>query len=181
MHTALDTDGVAIGLVGHGARVIAGRLPDVLATAPTHVIVQAGVNDLASGRSLRHTQRWLAEMYTRVRAADAQVIAIPVLPWSRYLDKPRFKARKRALLAQTRALNAWIAEQHRAGRIDAVIDVTSMRDSTGGLDRRYARKDGLHLSARGQRHLGRLVAERIRALMKMKRSVPIRVVEGSSR
>lgn len=163
VHARLGGEGIAVGLVGHGARVIAGRLPEVLATRPTHVIVQAGVNDLAAGRSLAHTQAWLGAMYRAIHAADAQVIAIPILPWAGYLDRPRLRARKAELLSRTRALNAWLAAERAAGRIDALVDVDAMGPPGGALDARYARKDGLHLTAEGQRALGRLVAEGIRA------------------
>lgn len=163
VHRQLGVDGEAIGLVGHGARVISKRLPDVLDDDPTHVIVQAGVNDLASGRSLKHMQTHLARMYRAIHAANARVVAIPVLPWAAYLDRPRFRARKAALLDATRALNDWMAAQKAAGLIDVLVDVAALGGEGAPLDPRFARKDGLHLSARGQRALGRLVADAIAA------------------
>ena len=163
VHRQLGVDGEAIGLVGQGARVIAKRLPDVLDDAPTHVIVQAGVNDLASGRSLKHIRQHLTRMYQAIHAAHAQVVAIPVLPWAAYLDRPRFRARKVELLEQTRAINDWMAAQHAAGVIDVLVDASVLGPDDGPLDPQFARKDGLHLSADGQRALGRAVAEAIRA------------------
>lgn len=162
VHRRIGVDGLAIGLVGQGARVISTRMPDILADDPTHVIVQAGVNDLASGRSLAHVQEHLTRMYRAIHAADAVVIAIPVLPWAAYLDRPRFRARKVELLEQTRALNDWMAAQHSAGVIDVLVDVATLQAEGETLDPRFGRKDGLHLSAAGQRALGGLVADAIR-------------------
>ena len=158
VHRQLGVDGEAIGLVGQGARVISERMPDVLDDAPTHVIVQAGVNDLASGRSLAHIQTHLTRMYRAARAAGAVVIAIPVLPWATYLDRRRFRARKGALLEQTRAINAWMAAQRAAGVIDVLVDVAELGADDGPLDPRFARADGLHLNAAGQRALGAAIA-----------------------
>lgn len=163
VHRRLAAGGTHIGLIGQGAKTIAGRLPDILADRPTHVIVQAGVNDLASGRSVKHTREWLAAMYRQVRAADARVIAIPILPWADYLDRPRFRAQKSTLLRRTRALNAWIAEQHAAGVIDAVVAIDDLGTRAGALRLGYALKDGLHLSGRGQQVLGQRVADAILA------------------
>jgi lysophospholipase L1-like esterase len=162
VHAQHGTDGLAIGLVGQGARVISKRLPEVLAQRPRYVIVQAGVNDLASGRSLKHTQTWLAKMHAEVRAAGARVVAVPVLPWAAYLDRRRFRPRKRALLRDTRALNAWLAREHAAGRIDVLVDVSELDDGHGRLKAGFARRDGLHLNAAGQTQLGRLIAAQIR-------------------
>lgn len=162
VHRQLGVDGEAIGLVGQGARVISKRLSDVLDDQPTHVIVQAGVNDLASGRSLKHIRQNLTRMYQAIHGANAVVVAIPVLPWAAYLDRRRLRARKVELLAQTRALNDWMTAQHAAGLIDVLVDISALGPEGGPLDPQLARTDGLHLSAAGQRVLGRQVAEAIR-------------------
>lgn len=161
VHAKRGSTGRAIGLVGQGARVIAKRLPELLADRPGVVIVQAGVNDLASGRSLKHTRTWLARMHAQVRATGATVVAVPILPWAAYLDRARFRARKARLIEQTDALNAWLAAEQAAGRIDVLIDVSALNDGRGRLDPQFARRDGLHLNAAGQRALGRLIAAQL--------------------
>jgi lysophospholipase L1-like esterase len=163
VHRELGVGGEAIGLVGQGARVISKRLPDVLNDQPTHVIVQAGVNDLASGRSLKHIRQHLTHMYRAIRGANAIVVAIPVLPWAASLERPRLRARKVALIAQTRALNDWMTAQHAAGLIDVLVDTSALGPEGGPLDPQLARTDGLHLTAAGQRVLGRKIADAIRA------------------
>jgi lysophospholipase L1-like esterase len=153
VHATLGTSGAAMGQTGQGAAVIARMLPAVLAARPDVVVIQAGVNDIASGRSVAHITNELARMYEQARASGAYVVAVPVMPWGRY---------QRNRLGgwggdATAAVNAWIW-----GAGVAVADVRALGDGRGDLRREYDAGDGLHLNAAGQAALGDLIAAVIR-------------------
>lgn len=48
---------------------------------PSDIIILAGVNDIASGKSSKHIQDNLKEMYDMAIEAGARVIAVKILPW----------------------------------------------------------------------------------------------------
>ena len=106
VHSQLGTSGRAIGLSGQGAAVIAGQLRYVLADGVDVVVIQAGVNDLASGRSVDHITAELAAMYRQAKAAGVRVVAVPIMPWGAYQRSARFRARAAELQRDTAAVNA---------------------------------------------------------------------------
>ena len=134
------------GVVGEGAKAAHRRLSQALEGRPTDLVVLLGVNDIASGRSLAHTQQWLGRIYAQGRAAGARVVAVTVTPWAAY---KRTDARQQRTTA---ALNHWI----RSAPVGAVVETGSMGDRQGRL---LGRGDGLHPDAAGQRRLGDLIRQ----------------------
>lgn len=127
----------AFGFGGQGAEFIDREgVPKVIAWNPTDVIVLAGVNDMASGRTARATFGHLAQIYRRLSDRGIRVIALNVLPWQRY--------RKATLMNQreTKRLNRLILAQPGPSKV-AVFRM---------LPEHY--KDGLHLSPAGNKYLG---------------------------
>jgi lysophospholipase L1-like esterase len=112
------------------------------------VVVLAGVNDLASGRSVSTAKEWLQRIYDEAIAAGARVVAVELLPWASH----PVGAKK---VAETEALNLWIRQLD--GILGTrVVSTTSMGD---GLGRSlYAGSDGLHLTRAGNEKLAQLVA-----------------------
>lgn len=155
VHSALGTSGRAIGLRGAGAAKIAEQMQYVLADGVDVVVVLAGVNDIASGRSVETITTALEGMYAQARAAGVQVVAVPILPWGRYMQIPRLRARAAQLQRDTNAVNAWI----RAAGVP-VVNIGAMGDGAR-LRPEFDSGDGLHLSAAGQRRLGQLIAKAI--------------------
>lgn len=136
------------GFVGKGAAYLRERLPALLEqTSPTHVVVLAGVNDLASGRSLAAIREALAGIYLKVTAAGATPVAVEVLPWATYANGRKFDLRA------WRALNQWITTAAPAG---AVVPTARLGDAEGRLPPRLT-TDGLHLSRAGHAALAQLI------------------------
>lgn len=112
------------------------------------VVVLAGVNDLASGRSVSTAKEWLQRIYDEAIAAGARVVAVELLPWASH----PVGAKK---VAETEALNLWIRQLD--GILGTrVVSTTSMGDGLGRA--LYAGQDGLHLTRTGNEKLARLVA-----------------------
>ncbi len=135
-------------------------LPRVAERGYTHLVVYGGVNDLYSdetaGRTNDRVQGDLTAIYERAHTSGMRVVAITVSPWGGFT---RYFIPRRA--ETTRQLNAWIAEQGAAGRVDRVVDSYPLL-SCGDPERicpDYARPDGLHLSSQGQERLGRALLE----------------------
>jgi lysophospholipase L1-like esterase len=112
------------------------------------VVVLAGVNDLASGRSVSTTKEWLQRIYDEAIAAGSRVVTVELLPWAGH----PIGAMK---VAETEALNLWIRQLDGFART-RTVSTTSMGD---GLGRSlYAGIDGLHLTRAGNEKLAQLVA-----------------------
>jgi len=139
-----------MGYPGKGAKHIHKRFAESDVTGQD-LIVLIGVNDIASGRSVAHTKKWLAKIYAEGRARGFRVIAIPVLPWAGYR---RTDAGQQIL---TRYLNDWIFV---AEGVDLVVVPTGFGDAERRLVKKYDSGDHLHLNKKGQAALGRLLRDK---------------------
>lgn len=135
--------------VGAGAREILGLSGEALVWRPTDLVVLAGVNDVASGRSLSAIADALGGIYSAGRQAGARVVAVHVLPWAGYGPSGYRDVRRTA----TGRLNDWISVRSGA---DAVVETHTLGDAHGRL---RSTSDGLHPNGEGQRALGRLIFE----------------------
>lgn len=135
------------GLRGQGTGPILEDLKRSIRHDHEYVVVLAGVNDLASGRSMDRIKANLEQMYLEIRANDAKVIAVTLTPWA------GSRAGK-TLTGKTDELNTWI-KRHRLP--DRVVDTSSLGDFSGRLFDRYGAADGLHLNPEGSAKLAELV------------------------
>ena len=133
-------------LEGEGTRAIYDRLQRV---GPGHnvLVVLAGVNDLASDRSVAHVEKWLDLIYRRAEAMGMAVVAVELTPWAGH-----YKGRK--LQEETEIINGWI-RRHPVPH--AVISTYDLGDFTGHLFEGFDRGDGLHMTPDGGRELAMLV------------------------
>lgn len=136
------------GLPGHGTGDIRAALTEHLHPTTTDVVILAGVNDLASGRSMQQIKNNLEDMYHFARQQGAKVTAVTLTPWAGHrLGKN--------LDAQTVELNDWI-NRHKYPH--SVVNTDSLGDFQGRLLDVYNARDGLHLSRAGAAKLAELVA-----------------------
>lgn len=151
----------AFGYGGKQVRVIHRHLPEALAWKPTDVVVLAGVNDLASGRSSTQVLNDLRALWTDAKVANVRVIAVTILPWARWRTVANryvegglpFGNDK---LPSTREVNAGILAN---ALPDVAVATDSLGDENGRLLTRYDGGDGLHPNVAGHRALARLIAE----------------------
>ena len=136
------------GYVGFGAKVISSHVTEAVADGPTDVVILAGVNDLAAGRSTSHVMIYLEHIYSVVRDSGARVVGVGLTPWTGHSKGGK-------LQSETAEINAWIAAHP---LVDAYVDPRDLGDSQGYLHPGYS-SDGLHLSVEGQWALGQLIAE----------------------
>jgi lysophospholipase L1-like esterase len=154
---------VEIDNFGRGATMVTQmrrHFDDEIASSPkayTHLIVFGGVNDLYSDLTAFRTpskiEADLGYMYGVAKARGMKVVALTVAPWGgfkRYFNASRADA--------THTVNAWIREQPKAGKVDAVVDAFSLL-SCGDPDVLCDRffkpfKDGIHFGPGGHRLLG---------------------------
>lgn len=137
------------GVSGQRTDEIARRL-DACATGAEVLIVQAGVNDLAQGRSVASAAANLRAMVRRGRARGLPVLLAELLPWN---DGPPGSA------AQIRALNRRIATIARDEDATLLPFHRALADPADP-DRmpRALTADGEHPSVAGYRRLGAVVA-----------------------
>jgi lysophospholipase L1-like esterase len=118
---------------------------------PGDAIVLAGINDIASGRSLSTIQANLAATYSHLKAQGYRVIAVTLTPWGGY---SRFTP---AMGEKQRQLNAWLRTKPEG--VDCVVDVYPHFSTPNGvLLSQYDSGDHLHLNNVGQVELGREIA-----------------------
>jgi len=139
-----------VGFVGQGAGFIAGRLGDVLRFGPTHVVVLAGVNDIAAGRGADFVKHNLGNIYDSIRDAGAKPIAVQLTPW-------RGHAAGKNHQAETLSVNAWIQSQGVTW-----VNTASLGDANGTLRKEYDSGDGLHLNQEGRVRLAELIRKKVR-------------------
>jgi lysophospholipase L1-like esterase len=121
-------------------------------TAPTEVVLLAGVNDVWQGRSTAQVTADLAAAWAQLHAVGARVWAVQITPWGGYkggLDAARQQV--------TREVNEFMLQQRgQPGGPEEVITTGELGDAGGKLRPELA-ADGLHLKAAGYKALGTLV------------------------
>jgi lysophospholipase L1-like esterase len=139
------------GLPGKGTNSIyvdlKAEYPGTSLSKFTDVVVLAGVNDIASGRSLESIQHNLSSIYGYVKLSGPRVVAVHLTPWYSY------KYRK-DWLEQTDHINNWISHNPVP---DAVVKTHDMGDFQGSLLPHLTSGDGLHLNKAGTQKLADLV------------------------
>jgi len=138
------------GSVGQWAGYIAGKLGEVLQQGPTHVVVLAGVNDLASARGADFVKYNLGNIYSAIRDAGAKPIAVQLTPWRGHVEGKKHQA-------ETMSVNTWIQSQGVQW-----VSTSSLGNSEGVLLAKYDSGDGLHLNQAGKEALVELIMKRVR-------------------
>lgn len=135
---------------GKGTAAILDALGPVLIGRPTHVVILAGVNDLASGRGAEVVKTNLNEMHRAVESAGAKPVAVELTPWRGNVGGDKYQA-------ETASVNGWIRSSSGA----KVVRTGSLGYSNGVLKPENDSGDGLHMSADGQRALAAVIARSI--------------------
>lgn len=168
------------GYGGKGSKFIANKLDLALAKNPDDIIILAGVNDIASGRSITHIMDNLEDMYNRSRMAGARIIAVKILPWhGRRSSKGKLSSGENKRDA-TGIINSEIESYIRSLPSEEghmVIDGDPMLSddpSKYEMSKRYS-GDGVHPNKRGKELLAQMIAdkafseEQIKAIMNLRR------------
>lgn len=140
---------VCRGYVGQGSAVVASHLNEAWKMNATDVVILAGVNDLASGRSLDQIKANLEGLYRAAKNGGLRVVALTVTPWMDHAKGEKNRGR-------TDALNEWILSNPIP---DAIVDTSVLGDHTGCLLPPYDSGDGLHMTSAGAEDLAALVLE----------------------
>jgi len=139
------------GLPGQGTGAILADLktmyPGTSLSKFTDVVVLAGVNDIASGRSIATITHNLESIYTFIRSAGARPIAVHLTPWYSYKYRADWQK-------ATDAVNLWISQSSLPA---AVVKTRDLGDFQGSLLPGYTSGDGLHLNSTGCQKLAELV------------------------
>jgi lysophospholipase L1-like esterase len=144
-----QTTVVCKGYVGQGVAAVAAHLDEAWNAQATDVVILAGVNDLASGRSLTVIENALDGLYRQAEAAGLRVVAVTVCPWADH-------AKGQSNLLRTRELNRWIAGHPVPA---ALVDTSPLGDAQGRLLPAHDAGDGLHMTQAGAYALAALVAQ----------------------
>lgn len=142
------------------AVVLKNSKPIVAKVKPTDVVLLAGVNNIASGKTPAKIIADLQAAWDYYHAQGARVIAVELTPWFGY-EKYFGKGKKTAqpFRDATNEVNSYIGERHgKKGGPEVVVRTSSLGDSYGALKKEYS-AGGLHLSAAGRRALAALVAK----------------------
>lgn len=136
---------------GKGARHALENTPWSSALAgKSHVVVQLGVNDLASRRDLGGVEASLSKIYETARRFGVTVIGVGVTPWAGHV-------RASGKLLETRKLNEWVR-----ANADVYVDTRGLGRPDGSLRQRFDAGDGLHLTEQGQAALAALIREKLK-------------------
>jgi lysophospholipase L1-like esterase len=141
------------GLPGQGTGAILTDLkvkyPGKALNKFTDVVVLAGVNDIASGRSTETIIHNLSTIYNFIKGAGPRVVAVQLTPWYGYKYRADWEQK-------TQAVNSWISN---SSIPDAVVDTFHLGDFQGRLLEHLTSGDGLHLNKAGCHQLATLVMQ----------------------
>lgn len=143
----LGVDTKAFGYEGQGTAVIGGYVGEVLAWNPDVVVVLAGVNDLPT--SAAKAIAGLMDIYARIHAGGADVVAVEITPWHSYPSALGHET-------NTDIVNRWIRKE---ANVEATVKTSMLGDYRGELKPLYDSGDGLHLNREGQAQLAVLIAD----------------------
>ena len=130
------------GVNGERSDEIAARFDrDVLAHAPTVVVIIAGVNDVYQGRSVDHVTTQLAAMYERAREAGIAVVAGAIVPYNTATADQNQRMNE---------INNWIAQ---VGPPIAFVDTRAAVAAADDPDKLAGSSDGLHPDIDGYRRM----------------------------
>lgn len=121
----------------------------------THVLVLGGINDICSDRTALRTndkiQADLSKMYRWARGEDVAVVAMTLPPWGGFT---RYYNQRRG--ASTDAINRWLVQQHRLGKVDALFDTRPHLTCTDPelLCEEYGWADKVHWNKAGHEVIG---------------------------
>lgn len=142
-------------------QIIATHLANAAAYAPQLAIVLAGTNNITLGTGYAQTIADLTTIYTTMRNAGANVIAVAIPPRTAASGQPA---------AQTRLqgrLNRWIAEYCRSTPGMYFADVcTPMLDfATGYASATMISADGTHPTILGAQTMARVIADIVNVIV----------------
>jgi lysophospholipase L1-like esterase len=130
----------------------------VLPYAPKLIILNAGGNDLAAGRTPEQVRDACRDFITKVRAAlpAVKIYAVAIPPTVR-------SSKSESAMAIGRRANALLQELAATGRLDAFIDIVpSFLDASGQPRLELYVEDGTHFTPQGHQ----ILADLIHAAMK---------------
>ena len=142
----------SFGYGGKQTDYISGKLGEALDKQPDDIIILAGVNDIASGKSVEHITGNLQDMYRRSKEVGARVIAVKILPW----HARKWSKGKEHI---TEAVNNWIAN---SPDVDVVIEGSQMHSddpSKYEMNKAYT-NDGIHPNDEGKDMLAKIIADK---------------------
>jgi len=140
--------------------VIHKHLQEALAWGPTDIVVLAGVNDLASGRTVEQVERDLVALWGDVRRTGTRLVVVTILPWARWRTVAnRYVAGGLPFGEEYRGATVEVNRRILGASLpDASVDTSSLGDSVGRLLSEYDSGDGLHPNVAGHRALAKLIA-----------------------
>jgi lysophospholipase L1-like esterase len=148
----VDTEVVVMSYSGQGVDEVAEHLDEALAHGPTHIVICAGINDIAGQAPTPKVVSKLATLLARIRAASptTKIALATISPWRAHIG-----CHWRA----TVKVNEWITS---VADVDVIIDLSSM-GKNGYLLEKFNAGDGLHFNWRGAREFARLTAIAVNA------------------
>jgi len=146
------------GVNGERSDEIAVRFDrDVLAHAPTVVVIIAGVNDVYQSRDVDHITAHLGAMYERARQAGLPVVAGTIVPYNTATPEQN---------ARMHAINAWIREAAAASGSGVwFADTRQAAADPADPDRLAGSPDDLHPDIDGYRRMAAALEPAIAAAL----------------
>lgn len=146
-----------LGYGGKQTGFIKNKLDLAFSKNPTDIIILAGVNDIASKRSVEHVTSNLREMYDRVRARGIRIVAVQLLPW-------HGRKSARDVKQNTFKVNDWIKSYINSlppeeGHKVVVPTAMSHDDPSRYEIRREFSGDRVHPNKEGKKMLARIISE----------------------
>ena len=144
-----DPAAVNRGIAGDNTFGMLDRLPEVIALRPSRIYIEAGVNDIGQGVPASLIAANIGSMvaYVRVKLPSARVYVVSALPTNgnAQANYPEIAGKNEAIHELDRLLAA-----QALSRGYTYLDLASLLvDSSGALDERYGRPDGVHLNGAG--------------------------------
>lgn len=147
------------GIAGDNTFGMLDRLPEVIARQPAKLFIEAGINDIGQGvpvnmivGNIHSLVEWI-----KVRSPATRIYVISVLPTNAQANKQYPEvAGKNSIV---RRVDRQLQDQAAVDGYTYVDLAGRVTGTSGELDSKFARPDGLHLNGQGYQLLTRLIKQ----------------------
>ena len=145
------------GIAGDNTFGMLDRLAEVIARQPKTLFIEAGINDIAQNvptKMIAANIHSLVE-WVKVKSPSTRIVVISVLPTNTNANTAYPDVAGKNPIVQD--LDSRLETQATSDGYTYIDLATSLRDTSGNLDPKYAKPDGLHLNAQGYEILKQLI------------------------
>jgi len=152
-----DSNVINRGIAGDNTFGVLARLEDVIASQPSKLFIEIGINDISQNIPLEIIVKNVLNIIKRVRAGSpkTEIYIVSVLPTNDNVKNEYPAAYNKNKIVDS--VNKRLKRNAKKEKFIYIDLNKKLKDKNGKLDEQYAKPDGLHLNEGGYKTLLRLL------------------------